>query len=160
MAARAAAGRTTAPVGPRTLAVAATMLIVIAGWVLFRSPTLGAALLQYAGMIGLHGLGLGAQLRWQLGGLELAVLALALAAVYVGPWLGRRLSPEAASAAAPIAAAPSAAPAAAAGATAARAGAWVLQWPLAARLAVVALFVLALLRTAAESFSPFLYFQF
>jgi alginate O-acetyltransferase complex protein AlgI len=160
MAARAAAGRTTAPLGPRTLAVAATMLIVIAGWVLFRSPTLGAALLQYAGMIGLHGLGLGAQLRWQLGGLELAVLALALAAVYVGPWLGRRLSPEAASAAAPIAAAPSAAPAAAAGATAARAGAWVLQWPLAARLAVVALFVLALLRTAAESFSPFLYFQF
>ena len=31
---------------------------------------------------------------------------------------------------------------------------------LAGRLAVVPLFVLALLRTAAESFSPFLYFQF
>jgi alginate O-acetyltransferase complex protein AlgI len=115
-------------------AVAPTMIVVIVGWVLFRSPTLSAALRLYAGMIGLNGLGLGAELRWQLGGLELAVLAFAFLAAYAGPWLARRLAPAASEGA--------------------------LQLPLAGRMAMVALFVLALLRTAAESFSPFLYFQF
>jgi len=109
--------------------VAATMLVVIAGWVLFRSPTPGRALALYAGMIGLHGLGPSAAFGWQAGGLERILLAFALLAVYAGPWLARRL-------------APSSLP------------------PLAARAVVVPLFVLALLRTAAVSFAPFLYFQF
>jgi len=134
-----------APAAPPAWAVAPTMLVVVVGWVLFRSSTLPAALRLYAGMIGLHGLGLGAGLRWQLGGLELAVLGFALAAVYAGPWLARRLAP---------AAAPSSAPGSSAGSEGP------LQLPLAARAVVVPLFVLALLRTAAVSFSPFLYFQF
>ncbi len=121
------------PERPGAWAVVPTMLVVIAGWVLFRSPTLSAALRLYAGMIGLHGLDLSAGLRWQLGGLELAALGFALAAVYAGPWLARRLAP---------------------------ASEGTLYPPLAARAAVVPLFVLALLRTAAVSFSPFLYFQF
>jgi alginate O-acetyltransferase complex protein AlgI len=117
--------------GRRPAAVAATMAVVIVGWVLFRSSSLPQALGMLAGMIGLHGLGLSNAFRWQLGGLELAVLALALLAVYAGPWLARR-------------------------------AAWRGSWEpaLAGRLAVIPLFLLALLRTAAESFSPFLYFQF
>jgi alginate O-acetyltransferase complex protein AlgI len=106
--------------------------------VLFRSPTLSAALRFYAGMLGLNGLALSAELRWQLGGLELAVLAFAFLAAYAGPWLARRLAP----------------------ARTAGARAWALQWPLAGRMTMIPLFVLALLRTAAESFAPFLYFQF
>ena len=129
------------PEARRPLAVAATMLVVIVGWVLFRSATLREALSLYAGMIGLHGLGLSAGLGWQIGGLELAVLALAGLSAYAGPWLARRLAP--ASGAPGFEGAP-------AGAASVPAG----------RLAVVPLFVLALLRTAAESFSPFLYFQF
>jgi alginate O-acetyltransferase complex protein AlgI len=122
----------------RPLAVAATMLVVIVGWVLFRSATLREALSLYAGMIGLHGLGLSAALGWQIGGLELAVLALACFSVYAGPWLARRFAP-------------------ASGAPGLEGS---VADPLAGRLAVVPLFALALLRTAAESFSPFLYFQF
>jgi alginate O-acetyltransferase complex protein AlgI len=129
-----------APEARRPLAVAATMLVVVVGWVLFRSATLREALSLYAGMIGLHGLGLSAALGWQIGGLELAVLALAGLSVYAGPWLARRFAP------APGAPGLPGSPAVAA--------------PLAGRLAVVPLFALALLRTAAESFSPFLYFQF
>jgi alginate O-acetyltransferase complex protein AlgI len=123
--------RTLEAEGRRPAAVAATMAVVIVGWVLFRSTSLRQALGMVAGMIGLHGLRLSGAFRWQLGGLELVVLALALLGVYVGPWLARR-------------------------------AAWRGTWEpaLAGRLAVIPLFLLALLRTAAESFSPFLYFQF
>jgi alginate O-acetyltransferase complex protein AlgI len=61
------------PEGPRLVATAATMAAVIVGWVLFRSASVQAALAMYAGMIGLHGLGVSDALRWQLGGPELAV---------------------------------------------------------------------------------------
>jgi alginate O-acetyltransferase complex protein AlgI len=124
--------------GAHPMAVAATMLVVLVGWVLFRSATLSGALRLYAGMIGLNGLALSAELRWQLGGLELAALGFALLAVYAGPWLVRR-----------------------AGAPAA-AGASIQAWdPVrVGRLAAIPLFLAALLRTAAVSFSPFLYFQF
>jgi alginate O-acetyltransferase complex protein AlgI len=132
----------TEPEARRPLAVAATMLVVIVGWVLFRSATLREALSLYAGMIGLHGLGLSAGLGWQIGGLELAVLGFAGLSAYAGPWLARRFAP--ASGAPGFAGAPARA----------------VHLFLAGRLAVVPLFVLALLRTAAESFSPFLYFRF
>ncbi len=142
-------------------AVVPTMLIVVVGWVLFRSPTLPAALRMYAGMIGLHGLGLSSGLRWQLGGLELAALAFALAAMYVGPWLARRLALTRGLAPVP-AAAPALAPAPAPNlaSSPASVSGEALRLPLTARAAVVPLFVLALLRTAAVSFTPFLYFQF
>jgi alginate O-acetyltransferase complex protein AlgI len=134
------------PERSRPLAVAVTMLVVIVGWVLFRSATLRGALTLYAGLIGLNGLALSAELGWQLGGLELAVLGFAFLAVYAGPWLACRFAP------------------ASAGASRSPTGMsapWSTFHPsLAGRMAVLPLFVLALLRTAAESFSPFLYFQF
>jgi alginate O-acetyltransferase complex protein AlgI len=107
------------------------MAVVIVGWVLFRSGSLREALAMLAGMIGLHGFALSDAFRWQLGGLELAVLALALLAVYAGPWLARRAASRAS---------------------------W--EPALAGRLAVIPLFLLALLRSTAESFTPFLYFRF
>ncbi len=117
--------------GHRPAAVAATMVVVIFGWVLFRSASLKEALAMASGMIGLHGFALSSAFRWQLGGLELAVLALAFAAVYVGPWLARR------------------------------AASWASWQPaLAGRLAAIPLFLLALLRSTAVSFTPFLYFRF
>jgi alginate O-acetyltransferase complex protein AlgI len=107
------------------------MAVVIVGWVLFRSGSLREALGMLAGMVGLHGFALSGAFRWQLGGLELAVLALALLTVYVGPLLARRVTSW---------------------------GSW--EPALAGRLAVIPLFLLALLRTTAESFTPFLYFRF
>ncbi len=134
------------PERPRPLAVAVTMLVVIVGWVLFRSATLRGALAHYAGMIGLHGFALSAEFGWQLGGMELAVLAFAFLAVYAEPWLVRRFAPAVAG--------PGRSP------TGMSASWSTSHLYLAARMTVVPLFVLALLRTAAESFSPFLYFQF
>jgi alginate O-acetyltransferase complex protein AlgI len=128
---------------PRPWAVAATMLVVMAGWVLFRSPTPRSALALFAGLIGLHGPGLSAEMCWQVGGLNLAALVCAGLTVYAGPWLARRFAP----APAPTVPDPAAGEAAD-------------GLHLAARLAVIPLFALALLRSAAESFTPFLYFQF
>ncbi|HEY3368280.1 MAG TPA: MBOAT family protein [Symbiobacteriaceae bacterium] len=42
---------------PRWLGLAGTFLIVVVGWVMFRMPTLGAALQVYRAMLGLNGLG-------------------------------------------------------------------------------------------------------
>ena len=75
---------------PRPIAVALTMVLVSVGWVLFRSPSLPGAARMYAGMIGLNGAGLSAEFRWQVGSLAVAVLAIAVAGVYLGPWIVRR----------------------------------------------------------------------
>ncbi|MBN1836537.1 MAG: MBOAT family protein, partial [Spirochaetales bacterium] len=88
----ASSGFSRAPSGLSRLAgVARTMVLVLAGWVLFRSPDLQAAGSMYAGMIGLRGLGLSDTLRWQLSPLALSVLALAVLGMYVMPLLGERL---------------------------------------------------------------------
>jgi hypothetical protein len=81
--------------------------------------------------------------------MELAALAFALLAMYAGPWLAQRFTP---------AKAPG--PAHGSSPAPAPASQRAVHLPLAGRMAVVPLFVLALLRTAAESFTPFLYFQF
>jgi len=131
----------TVPGGPvlRAAGVVRTMLLVLVGWVLFRSPDLRAAGSMYAGMIGLRGLGVSDSLRWQLSPMALSVLGIAFLGVYAVPLLRRRLSagrrlPDPAQG-------------------------W-SGFLLAGRAAVAALFVLALLKVSADSFSPFLYFRF
>ncbi|MBN2551358.1 MAG: MBOAT family protein [Spirochaetales bacterium] len=128
---QAAAGRMAAL--SRIVRVLQTMLFVLAGWVLFRSPDLSSAASMYAGMIGLRGWALSDDLRWQLSPMALLVLCLALVGTYAVPLLRERLP-------------------------ALRAGG--LRSFLSNRAAVVPLFLLALLKMSADSFSPFLYFQF
>ena len=123
-----------APVG-----VTLTLLAVMAGWVLFRAPSLSAAAAMYAGMLGLHGAGVSDAFAWQLGGPALAALAAAIGLVAAPP--ARR--PEGGGGSAQAAAGRG--PAALAGLSS---------------LAVVPLFLLGLLKLAADSFSPFLYFRF
>lgn len=72
--------------------LALTMLAVVIGWVVFRAPDLATAFRMYAGMLGLHGLGLSDMLAWQVmpdqwwtGAIGLAVCALPLAARWL-PW--------------------------------------------------------------------------
>ena len=67
------------------------MVLVSIGWVFFRAPGLAAAGSMFAGMIGLHGMGLSPDLRWQIDSLGLAVLAAAWGGVYLLPWLSRTL---------------------------------------------------------------------
>ncbi|CAH2602383.1 putative alginate O-acetylase AlgI [Rhodovastum atsumiense] len=59
-----------------------TMLAVVLGWVVFRAADLGAAGTLYAGMLGLHGIGLSDALAWQITPDRHGMLLLALLAVY------------------------------------------------------------------------------
>jgi alginate O-acetyltransferase complex protein AlgI len=118
---------------PRPVAVALTSIAVAVGWVVFRAPGLPAALGMYAGMIGLHGPGLSAEMAWQLPRLSLWMLGAAMAAAWLGPWLAGRLA-KAGRLARVIAG-----------------NAWLVLLPL---------FVLGILKIMAESYAPVLYARF
>ncbi|TVQ36627.1 MAG: MBOAT family protein [Spirochaetaceae bacterium] len=114
-------------------AILRTMLLVIAGWVVFRAPDFSTALALYRGMLGLAGRGPVESLAWQLSRLSLTTLAVSLVIIYVEPHLGaiRRRLPRP------------------------------LQYPLdLARVGTFVLFTLAVIKLQAEAFSPFLYYQF
>ncbi len=66
-----------APWMPKAGAVACTFVFVVVGWVIFRAPDVHSAMGMYAGMLGLHGLGL-AELRHGLFGTAVLVAALAI----------------------------------------------------------------------------------
>ena len=112
-------------VWPRHLAWPLTFLLVVIGWVMFRSPNIGTATSFYAGMIGLNGVSIRADIEWQMRDSEFVFLCLA-AMLCIVPALKRRLK-------------------------------------MPQKLApVIYSFLLALSVTklAADSYSPFLYFQF
>ncbi len=69
------------PTGP--LAVARTMLVVMVGWVLFRSTDLPSAGRFFAGMVGLHGVGLSGDVAWRIAPLSVVMVLVGLAVVYV-----------------------------------------------------------------------------
>lgn len=102
-----------------------TLLCVLLGWVLFRSPDMEMALGFYQGLIGLHGLALTNDLRWQITPLMLATLGLAYLYIFLAP----RLSAASA-------------------------------LTLTGQLGALGIFLLALCKLIADSYTPFLYFQF
>ncbi len=118
---------------PAPIAILKTMFIVMVGWVIFRARDLGSTAAMLRGMLGLNGLGPSEATVWQIGRLELLVLALALALIYLAP-LWSKLS----------------------------------SYPVpgqrkvvrAMNLYIIPLFLLGVLKLSAQTFSPFLYFQF
>jgi alginate O-acetyltransferase complex protein AlgI len=118
---------------PKLIAMPLTFLLVVIGWVMFRAPTVEVALSMYAGMLGLNGAALSPELSWQITSLELTTLVIAYAIVWGGPFIRP----------------------------------WLTNGILAgeARMSAVyalsiPLFVLALFKLSAQSYTPFLYFQF
>jgi alginate O-acetyltransferase complex protein AlgI len=111
-------------------AVPRTFLLVILGWVVFRAPDFSTAWSMYRGMLGLDGPGPVRDLVWQVGSVSLATMIIGFLIIFVAPWIKNRES---------LTRAPA---------------------PVTASIGVVALFSLAVLKLAAESYSPFLYFQF
>ncbi|MFT4074396.1 MAG: MBOAT family protein [Asticcacaulis sp.] len=108
-----------------------TMLIVLVGWVMFRSVDVQSALRMYAGMAGFHGLWPASDTAWQVSYISLVFLALGLAVVGLGvrqAWTGQGFVP-------------------------ARGSSVEL-------LLLTVLLVISLTRLSASTFSPFLYFQF
>ncbi len=118
---------------PALVAVPKTMLIVIIGWVLFRAADVSAAWTTLTAMTGANGWAMSEGFAWEMSGLELASLVVGILVVYLAPW-------------------------------------WrALLWRLPERqgqtlqlvhLAILPLFILGIFRLSAQSFSPFLYFQF
>ncbi|WP_424949839.1 MBOAT family O-acyltransferase [Deinococcus sp.] len=120
---------------PAWLTIPGTMLLVVLGWVMFRADNLPDALRIYRGMFGFNGVALSDTLAWQLQGSELATMLTALVLVYVAPWWGARVGDVGTRLLRPVAA------------TVATAG-------------LLPLFVIAILKLSAQSYTPFLYFQF
>ncbi len=122
---------------PAYLAIPRTFLLAMIGWVLFRAKDVASAFEMYAGMLGLNGLAITDATRWQITGLEVSMLLVALIIVYIEPWWKTffgKSSPD-------------------------------LQQHRQQLLnglqfVIITLFLLATLRLSAKSFSPFLYFQF
>lgn len=111
-----------------------TLLLVMLGWVLFRAKDLPSAWGMMRGMVGLNGLGLSDAMAWQVTGWALCMGAIGWILVFVAPAWRDQVAATA-------------------------------DPTRKARLASVylvflPLFVLGLLRLSAQSYVPFLYFQF
>lgn len=118
---------------PALLAVPKTMLIVIIGWVLFRAVDVDSAWTTLTAMAGANGWALSEGFGWELTGLGLTSLVAAGGLTYLAPWWRSLL--------------------------------WRLpegqrQTLMTVHLAIMPLFLLGVFRLSAQSFSPFLYFQF
>jgi len=118
---------------PRPVSMLLTMLVVVIGWVVFRAQSFAVALNVYAGMVGVNGLAVGDQLLWQISPLAVTAMVVGIVLVYVEPHFSDIVRSPAERTAA---------------------------LPTAYTIALVPLFALSILKLAAESFSPFLYFQF
>jgi alginate O-acetyltransferase complex protein AlgI len=122
-----------------------TLTFVMLGWVMFRAPTVSHALAMYAAMFRFDGLGLSAIYAGSITTLQVATLALAFGVIlYCG--LRQRFAARG-----PV--------------TAATTGHATGVPVTAGRMAIAAtvvlpLFALSVLKLSAQSYSPFLYFQF
>jgi alginate O-acetyltransferase complex protein AlgI len=112
-----------------------TFLLVLLGWVMFRAPTVEHALTMYGAMFRFDGFGLSELYASGITSLQVATLALAFA-VILWRGFGQRLRGAAVPAAVP---------------------AWRAHAVMAA---LIPLFALSVLKLSAQSYSPFLYFQF
>lgn len=74
---------------PAWLAAARTMLIVLVGWVLFRSADVASAGLMLRGMAGLNGTALSPGVALSLTSDRVAIIGVAIVLVYALPWLKR-----------------------------------------------------------------------
>ncbi len=122
---------------PRIM-MAPTLLAVILGWVMFRAETVGQAFSFYRGMVGVNGFAVGDILSWQITNESLAFLALGWFLIFFAPkFMEYRQKIENSVAMKTIG----------------------YQKPLVVTGTVIC-FVLAVSKLAANSYSPFLYFQF
>ncbi|MBD3656650.1 MULTISPECIES: MBOAT family O-acyltransferase [Marinobacter] len=122
------------PQGFRVLRWALTLLLVVIGWVTFRASSIGEAFAFYQAMFTLDGSGLSAAYLQGIRDLNIAILVLAYG-VIAAMGLRDRLHQQGIRVTGP-------------------------GWRSVAAPLLVPVFALAVLKLSAESFSPFLYFQF
>lgn len=76
------------------VALGGTLLLVMLGWVMFRSLDVHSALDMYRGMIGLNGLAMQPDIAWQIKNFALASLAVGVVVVFIEPWFNRTFPAE------------------------------------------------------------------
>lgn len=115
-----------------------TLLAVIIGWVMFRAENIGQAFSFYEGMVGLNGFGISDHMNWQIKYQHLTFLIIGWGLIFVHPKFLEFRAPIEGQAA------------------------WkTVGYKKPVVFGTVAiLFVLAITKLSAESYSPFLYFQF
>lgn len=108
-----------------------TFILVMLGWVVFRADTIRQAFIYYQGMAGLNGFGLTDYLSWQISKVSLTALLIGTIIVFIFPWGERRLKRK-------------------------------ISTPQTVweQIGMSGLFTLAVIKLLAQSYSPFLYFQF
>jgi len=126
-------------IAPRVIRTAFTFFLVILGWVIFRAENLDVAMNMYRGMFGLNGYGITDYLSWQLKGVSLTMMVVGMMIIFIGPIFKKYLSKQ----------------------TQSPTGeALALNRSILVQVSVFLLFILAVSRLLAQSYSPFLYFQF
>jgi len=108
-----------------------TMLFVIIGWVMFRAESVGHAFSFYKAMIGLNGFDISDALSWQITGVSITALIAAYVLIFAVPIFEHKMGKK-------VIESKSALP----------------------HITIIALFVLGVIKLSAQSYSPFLYFQF
>jgi alginate O-acetyltransferase complex protein AlgI len=138
---------------------ALTFLLVVLGWVMFRAETVGDAMTLYAAMFAFDGAGLSDAYASDITRLQIATLALAFVVIAVRGWQVRNGGQTTIS----ITATPGADVGAGNGGLSpispGTTPAFAVVSPAAAAI-WLPLFALSVLKLSAQSYSPFLYFQF
>lgn len=116
-----------------------TLVFVMIGWVLFRSPDVETALDFYRAMAGFNGFAFSDAYAWQVKGIQLTALFGGIFLVFTMPYFERHRTPVTLSK----------------GSIARQANPGLIAQGI-----VFALFLIAVTRLLAMSYSPFLYFQF
>jgi len=125
---------------PRIIRTLLTFFLVIIGWVMFRAENLGAAITMYEGMMGLNGIGITDYMSWQLKGISLTMMVIGCLIIFIGPlFKAQQLNKEVNTVAD---------------------GSAVKRPHVLYQGMIAVLFILAVSRLLAQSYSPFLYFQF
>ncbi|MDQ4409138.1 hypothetical protein RBU00_25800 [Rhizobium sp. AN63] len=122
------------------VALGGTLLLVMLGWVMFRSLDVHSAVDMYRGLSGFNGFDIQPDIAWQIKNFALASLAVGVAVVFIEPWFNRTFPAER-----------------------------LIHMPLHPSTAGVALAatgivcffgMISILKLTADNDSPFLYFQF
>ncbi|WP_323690487.1 hypothetical protein [Rhizobium sp. AN95] len=71
------------------VALGGTLLLVMLGWVMFRSLDVHSAVDMYRGLSGFNGFDIQPDIAWQIKNFALASLAVGVAVVFIEPWFNR-----------------------------------------------------------------------
>jgi len=125
---------------PKLIALPLTLFLVLMGWVLFRATSVSSALDMYSGMFGLQGHGLSDDLAWQITDFQIVTLLAAYLILFLP--LIKKVTAK------PLPVVDG------------EQVTWAFGLSPARQIVICILFTLGVCKLIAQSFSPFLYFQF